>query len=47
MDRLTIIQEQKIVEKTDFPFEEKIQTMDRLAIIQEQKMVKATVRFSS
>ena len=46
MDRLALIQEQKIVEKwLDFPFEERIETMDRLAIIQEQKIVETTVRF--
>jgi len=47
MDRLAIIEEKKIVnQRSDFPFEEKINTMDRLAIIQEQKIVEIMVRFS-
>jgi len=47
MDRLAIIQEEKIVQPTiDFPFEEKIKTLDRLAIIQEHKIVEIMVRFS-
>ena len=46
MDRLAIIQEQKIVE-TKVRFEEKTETMDRLAMIQEEKIVQSTVTFSA
>jgi len=47
MDRLAIIEEEKIVQATvRFPFEEKIKTMDRLVIIREQKIVQTTVTIS-
>ena len=47
MDRLAIIESQKIVETTvRFLSKETIKSMDRLAIIQGQKIVQTTVRFS-
>ena len=48
MDRLPIIQGQKIVETTvRFSSKKLIESMDRLAIIQGQNYVETTVRFSS
>jgi len=47
MDRLVIIQAQKIVEKTVSFFSKRtIESIDSLAIIHGQKCVETTVRFS-
>ena len=48
MDRLAIIQEQKIVERTVrfFAVEGNIKSMDSMAIIEEQKVVQTTVTLS-
>ena len=47
MDRLAIIQEQKILEiMVTFSISRKIKSMDSMAIIEEQKIVKTTVTLS-
>ena len=47
MDRLPIIQGQKIVQTVRFSSKKSTESMDRFAIIQGQHYVETTARFSS